>query len=246
MVWWKYSQEHYSTQRMGPKYCGEYCFACAILVALNTHYNVIFWWLLAQKYCGEYCFGSGNMCTESMGKWNLLAAVGAEIFRGNIVHENGIFWQLLVPKYFREYWFGFGIICAVKTYENEILLCLLGKYTHSIHMKVKYFGSLLVLRYFREYCFALGVICALNTHDNVIFQQLAVPKYTMEYCLWLGEHVHWIHVKVKSFGSIWCRSLSGNILLPSDWYAHSIHIKMRYFGSYWSRNISENGALPSV
>ena len=62
--------------------------------------------------------------------------------------ENEIFWWQLVPKYsggilFKkmEYWFGFGIICAAKTYENGILLCFLGKYTYSIHMKVKYFGS---------------------------------------------------------------------------------------------------------
>ena len=137
-------------------------------------------------------------------------------------HKKGIFRCLLVPKYFGEYWFAFGIVCAVNTQENEI------------------FRQLLAPEYFGEYCFAFGVTCALNTAavGTEIFRRILLclrsnmcTKYTWKWNIWatLGEHVHWIPVKVQSFSSSWCTS--GMIVIPPSEYLHSIQVKMTYFSS---------------
>ena len=93
--------------------------------------------------------------------------------------------------------------------------------------------QLLALKYFGAYCFAFRVTCALNTHEFGIFWQFLVLKYSRECCLWLGEDVHWIPVKVKSFSCSWCTS--GMIVIPPSEYLHSIQVKMTYFSSlmFW-------------
>ena len=68
-----------------------------------------------------------NRHTQYTLKWNIPAALGAEIVHGMLFVawetgalnpcKNEILWQLLVPKDFREYGFAFGAICALNTHE---------------------------------------------------------------------------------------------------------------------------------